>query len=119
MSGCSVPADELGAFRLPAGAERNIYELTVTGETEREPDLAALQRAWRGAASRCGVKDATRIRRDVWERAGEDSLRGVFLRMLRAKYDAARTEAEREQITRAARWGLAALDGREEAEPLW
>ena len=27
------------------------------------------------------LKDETRIRRDVWERAGEDSLRGVFLGM--------------------------------------
>ena len=35
----------------------------------------------RGAASRSRLKDATRVRRDVWERAGEDSLRGVFLAM--------------------------------------
>ena len=39
--------------------------------------------------------------------------------MLRARLESARTDAEREEITSAARWGLAALDGREEAEPLW
>ncbi|HIS66164.1 MAG TPA: DNA repair exonuclease [Candidatus Scatomorpha merdipullorum] len=115
----SVPADALGSFRLPEGAERNIYEICVTGETEHEPDLAALRRALEPRVFALRLRDETRLRRDVWERAGEDSLRGVFLRMLREKYDGARTEAEREEITRAARWGLAALDGREEAEPLW
>ncbi len=115
----SVDASELGSFRLPDGAENDIYEVTVTGETDREPDLAALRRALEGQAFALRVKDATRIRRDVWVCAGEDSLRGVFLRMLREKYDSARSDAEREQITRAARWGLAAIDGREEAEPLW
>ena len=115
----SVPASELEGFRLPEGAERNVYEITVTGETETEPDLAALRRALEPRVFALRLRDATRLRRDVWERAGEDSLRGVFLRMLREKYDSARTGAERERITAAARWGLAALDGREEAEPLW
>lgn len=115
----SVDASELDTFRLPAGAQNDIYEVTVTGEAGREPDLAALRRALEGQAFALRVKDATHICRDVWERAGEDSLRGVFLRMLRDKYDSARSDAERERITRAARWGLAALDGREEAEPLW
>lgn len=99
--------------------EENIYEITVTGETDREPDLAALRRRLEPRVFALRLRDETRLRTDVWARAGEDSLRGVFLRMLRDRYDSARTDAEREQITRAARWGLAALDGREEAEPLW
>ena len=115
----SVPADGLEAFRLPEGAEENIYEITVTGETDREPDLSALRRRLEPRVFALRLRDETRLRTDVWARAGEDSLRGVFLRMLRDRYDSARTDAEREQITRAARWGLAALDGREEAEPLW
>ena len=115
----SVDALELDSFRLPEGAADNVYELTVTGETDKEPDLAALYRALEPRVFALRLKDETRIRRDVWERAGEDSLRGVFLGMLREKYASARTDAEREEITRAARWGLAALDGREEAEPLW
>ena len=81
--------------------------------------MAALYRALEPRVFALRLKDETRLRRDVWERAGEDSLRGVFLRMLRDRYGSARTDAEREEITRAARWGLAALDGREEAEPLW
>ena len=46
-------------------------------------------------------------------RAEEDSLRGIFLRRLREKYDSAQAE-ERELIEQAARWGLAALDNMEE-----
>ena len=114
-----VPAGGLEDFRLPDGAQDNIYEITVTGETDKEPDMAALYRALEPRVFALRLKDETRLRRDVWERAGEDSLRGVFLRMLRDRYGSARTDAEREEITRAARWGLAALDGREEAEPLW
>ena len=33
---------------------------------------------------------------------------------LRAKYDLARSDEERNRIEQAARWGLAALDNREE-----
>ena len=42
----------------------------------------------------------------------------VFLRRLREKYDAAQDDAEREQITQAVRWGLAALTGGEAVRPL-
>ncbi len=115
----SVPADCLDSFRLPEGAQENIYQITITGEADAAPDLAALRRELEPKVFALRLRDETRLRTDVWERSGEDSLRGVFLRMLREKYDSARSDAEREQITRAARWGLAALDGREAAEPLW
>ena len=115
----SVDAGALDSFRLPEDAAENIYEITVTGETGSAPDLAALRSRLEGQAFALRLRDETVLRRDVWERAGEDSLRGVFLRMLRERYESARDGREREQITRAARWGLAALDGREEAEPLW
>ena len=50
--------------------------------------------------------------------AGTDTLRGLFLAALRQAYDAAESESAREQITQAARWGLAALDRDEEVFPL-
>ena len=59
------------------------------------------------------VRDRTRMAEDVWARAGEDSLRGLFLRELRTRWDGAETEEERETVTRAARFGLAALDHRD------
>ena len=113
-----VDASELESFRLPEGAERNIYRLSVTGETDAPPDLAALRRRLEGECFGLRLRDETRLRRDVWARAREDSLRGAFLRRLREKYDAAPDEAGREAVTRAVRWGLAALDGGEEAEEL-
>ena len=42
------------------------------------------------------------------------SLRGIFLKKLRARYDAAANDEERRQIEQAARWGLAALNNAEE-----
>ena len=41
------------------------------------------------------------------------SLRGLFLRQLRTRWDSAATEEERETVTQAARFGLAALDHRD------
>lgn len=50
---------------------------------------------------------------DIWQRAEEDSLRGLFLRELRRRWKEAKTEEERERVTQAARFGLAALDHRD------
>ena len=51
------------------------------------------------------------MKEDIWARAEEDSLRGLFLRELRQRQ--AQSEAEREIIDQAARFGLAALDHRD------
>ena len=51
--------------------------------------------------------------KDFWARAEEDSLRGLFLRELRQKLDAAGSDEERELVTQAVRFGLAALDHRD------
>ena len=59
------------------------------------------------------LRDETRIGEDVWARAQEDSLRGLFLRELRTKFDVASSNDERAKISLAARFGLAALDGRD------
>ena len=50
---------------------------------------------------------------DVWDRCGEDTLRGLFLRRLKERLDAAETAEEQREITAAARFGLAALDRRD------
>ena len=60
------------------------------------------------------IRDRTHVRRSVWERAGEDSLRGIFLMKLKKLYDEAADDAARERAEQAARWGLAALDNAEE-----
>jgi len=60
------------------------------------------------------LRDETRLRRSVWERAGDDTLRGLFLEKLKKRYDEAKTDEQRIVIEQAARWGLAALDNGEE-----
>ena len=59
------------------------------------------------------ITDETTVARDIWERAGEESLRGLFLREMRRRYEDADGEAERERIVLAVRFGLAAMDGRD------
>lgn len=99
---------------LPDDTVRDIYRITLTGETELAPDLRKLHRNLDEMFFALELRDKTRLRQDIWDGAGEDSLRGLFLRRLRARFDEARDEAERDRIVQAARWGLAALDNAEE-----
>ena len=103
---------------LPEDSARHIFRVILRGERLRAPNLPALRAALEGMTFALELRDETRLRRDLWERAGEDTLRGLFLASLRARYDAAETEAERAAVTMAARWGLAALDRDEEVFPL-
>ena len=92
----------------------DLYRILLTGETdERGMDLTALETLFSGRFYALELRDRTRVRRDVWARADEDSLRGEFLRRLRGRYDAAADDKERENVTRAVRFGLAALDHRD------
>ena len=98
---------------LPENTARDVYRIVLTGEVDTPPDLSRLRRNLDDCFFSLQLRDETRLRQDVWERAEEDSLRGIFLRKLREKYNSAQSE-ERELIEQAARWGLAALDNMEE-----
>lgn len=99
---------------LPADTEQHLYRILLTGETDESGvQVSALQQAFGDRFYALEIRDHTRMREDIWARAEEDSLRGLFLRELRAKWNAAATEEERETVTRAARFGLAALDHRD------
>lgn len=92
----------------------DIYRITLTGEVAEPPDLNKLRRNLDEFFFELQLRDQTRLQQSVWERAGEDTLRGLFLLKLRERYEAARSDDERELIEQAARWGLAAIDRREE-----
>lgn len=111
--GDNSPLDAINAA-LPADTENDIYRIILRGETENAPDLAALKSALESRFYSLQLKDETSIRRDVWESAGEDSLKGQFLLRLKTMYDESTDGEERKKLTQAARWGLAALTGREE-----
>ena len=99
---------------LPPETAQDLYRIVLTGETgEGGVDAAGLTEALADRFYALEIRDRTRMAEDIWARAGEDSLRGLFLRGLRARWDAAESEAEREIVTQAARFGLAALDHRD------
>ena len=99
---------------LPDDTVRDIYRIVLTGETESAPDLKKLYANLSEMFFELQLRDETRLRRSVWECAGEDSLRGIFLKKLRQRYDGAANDEERKLIEQAARWGLAALNNAEE-----
>ena len=109
-------ADPLLAIhtQLPDDTVRDIYRIILCGETELAPDLGRLERNLEELFFHLQLKDETRLRRSVWEKAGEDTLRGLFLSGLLSRFDKAEDEESRLLIEQAARWGLAALDNMEE-----
>ena len=91
-----------------------VLNIQVTGETgEGGAGAAAIQEALADRFYALEVRDRTRMAEDLWHRAEEDSLRGLFLRELLARREAAEDEAARAEIDLAARLGLAALDHRD------
>jgi DNA repair exonuclease SbcCD nuclease subunit len=107
-------ATEAVLSSLPGGCERDVYRLILTGQTHERLKPEEIKAAIAGRFDYVEIKDETQLSKDVWEAAGEDTLKGNFLRILRGKYDSASGEAEREEIVLAARYGLAALEYREE-----
>lgn len=111
----SVDVSRAGEFlnELPDG---DLVRILLTGESRRPPDLAALTAL---AQSRCfyaELQDETTLPRDLWARAEEDSLTGLFLREMRRRLDAA-AESDRAGLLLAVRFGLAALEGGEDVCP--
>lgn len=102
--------------QLPANTENDVYRLVLCGECERAPEVQALEMQLAPRFFALQIKDKTRPVQDIWERAAEDSLRGLFLRRMKDALDRAEDEAQREKIIQAVRWTLAALDGGEAVE---
>ncbi len=106
------PEDALQAA-MPETAALDLCRVIFTGETdERGVDIKSIEARYASEFFYLELRDETRIRQDIWAHAQEDSLRGLFLRELRARYDTA-DESGRRQAERAVRFGLAALDRRD------
>ena len=98
---------------LPPDAREHIFRVLLRGQWPEKPRVEALAEALAERCFQAELRDETRLLTDIWLDAGEDTLRGSFLRVLKRKYDAA-PEEEKAGITLAARYGLAALDYRED-----
>ncbi|NMA37110.1 MAG: DNA repair exonuclease [Papillibacter sp.] len=99
---------------LGEGTENNIYRLVLTGTRSERPNIKALMASLENRFYSLELVDETRPGRDLWDSAGEETLKGNFLKILKVKYEAAENEAEREEIILAARYGLAALEYKED-----
>lgn len=97
---------------LPEAAERDIYRIVLEGEAE-PVDVQALQRRFAPRFFGLTVLDQTVPKRELWAAASEDTLRGLFLRELKQRFDAAEDEEDRRKLAMAARFGLAAMEGRD------
>ena len=100
--------------QIPDDTVSDVYRIILTGETDVPPDLNKLYENLSDMFFELQLRDETRLRRSVWDCAGEDTLRGLFLSRLRERFESAHSEEERIRIEQAARWGLAALDNAEE-----
>ena len=101
---------------LPTDPSGDLVRIILTGESDGAPDLAALTARAEERFFYAEVRDETTLPADLWERSGEDTLTGLFLRELHRRLDAA-PEEERPKLLLAARFGLAALEGREDICP--
>lgn len=114
----SLPAthDPVQAARQTLGGDyRDDYvRLTLTGEAQ-VPDLPALAAQLEGLCRVLELRDKTLPPQDLWARQGEDNLTGFFLRALRARLETA-DPAERPLLLQALRYGMAALEGREQPQ---
>lgn len=102
------------AAALGEGYPDDVVRLVLKGDFSPEPDLEAITAALGEKCYHLTVKNETRPRRGLWDGAGEDTLTGIFLARLKSMYEDAADEESRERISLAARYALAALEGREE-----
>ncbi|MBR2481704.1 MAG: DNA repair exonuclease, partial [Oscillospiraceae bacterium] len=107
-------AEEAVRQALPASAAMDIIRVRLVGETEEKGvDLYRLQERLGGLCYALELRDETTVRLDLAAAAGEESLRGLFLRRMREKIADAETDEEKRIAEDALRMGLAALSGRE------
>lgn len=99
---------------LPEDAKRDIYKITLYGETFTAPKTEQIRAALADKVFALRLRDETRPEADLWAGAQEDSLRGEFLRRMREKLDAAADEETKNRLLLALRFGLAAMENAEE-----
>jgi len=99
---------------LPTDTERDIYRIVLMGEFWGQLDTQLLAKELEDKFFHLVIRDETRIQRNIWAQAEEDTLRGLFLRKMRARYEASSDEAERARITWAIRYALAAMENGEQ-----
>ena len=97
---------------VPGEYREDICRVLLTGERGEQPlDLAALEGELSGLCYGLTLRDRTRVSRDLWAKAEDDGLVGLFLQEMRERIS---QNPEDGTLTQAVRFGMAALEGWEE-----
>ena len=109
---CNVDTDPLTALEqmLPALGNDDFYRITLTGSCEK-PDIAALSAAL-SRFPNLVLRDNTLPPLDIWSAVGEDSLEGMYFKILQDQLEDA-DETRRKHILLAAQITRQILDGQE------
>ncbi len=99
-------------------APNDLVRFELTGEADDGViDPAALRERCAGAFYHVSFRDRTRVRQDLWARTREENLTGLFLRTMQKKLSEAGDEEQTARLQKAVRFGLAALEDREDIAP--
>ncbi len=100
---------------LPTDGRQHICRVRLTGRYNLIPaELGAVEQLLEERTWGYQVQDRTRPPEDLWARAGEDNLTGLFLQAMAELCEQA---PEDEQLRLAVRFGLAALENGEDVAP--
>lgn len=101
---------------IAAIPREDLVRIILSGESDRSPDTAALLERLKARFFYAELRDETTLPQDLWAKAEEDNLTGLFLREMRHRLDHADKD-QRAAVLLATRFGLAALDGGEDICP--
>ena len=105
-----VPAAELS---IPSEMDGSLLRLILTGESD-PIDIKALHARLADRFAYLEIEDRTERKRDLWASCGDGTLRGLTMDILKDRYISAHTDEDRETALLAARYAVAALEGRDE-----
>ena len=106
--------ETIAAQVLSHAAPKDLVRFVLKGESGPDGvDTAALTERCSGFFYSLSFRDKTRVSRDLWSRAGEENLTGLFLRCMQARLSGA-DEEQAALLQKATRFGLAALENRED-----
>jgi len=102
------------AQALPADMKDSLLRITLTGEIEPDKlSVDEIEGRISASAFYVNIVDCTSPPLNLWEQCGDDSLKGIFLALLKEKLNEDPGNEERKLIELAARYGLDALSGKE------
>lgn len=109
---CAAGNDAAAALAqlLPAAGSHDFYRITFTGESE-PLDVEVLQQQFPQFPN-LSLRDRTQPPLDLWAKAGDDTLEGIYFSMLLQQLDNADAES-REKILLAAKLSRQILENRE------